>query len=160
MSDSDHEQFDTVAPRMPWAAFEKAVPGATAALRSLGQAVTNTGLDRRLIELVKIRVSQINGCAFCLDLHIGWARQAGVAQKQIDQLATWRDAACFDARERAALAWAEDLTRMAAQHISDQAYARVLQQFTAGELAALTTAIAAINAWNRIAGAFRFAQAN
>ena len=128
-----------------------------AALRSLGQAVSDTGLDKRLVELVKIRVSQINGCAYCLKLHLDWARQAGVPQTQLDLVATWRNVACFDARERAALAWAESLTRMMSQHVGDEVYEHARRQYSESELAALTTAVAAINAWNRIVGSLRFA---
>lgn len=158
MSASSDISIDTaLSPRMNWAAFEKSVPGAVAALRSLGQAVSDTGLDKRLVELVKIRVSQINGCAYCLKLHLDWARQAGVPQTQLDLVATWRDVACFDARERAALAWAESLTRMMSQHVGDEVYEHARRQYSESELAALTTAVAAINAWNRIAGSLRFA---
>lgn len=157
MSASNDISVDSLSPRMSWAAFEKSVPGAVAALRSLGQAVSDTGLDKRLLELVKIRVSQINGCAYCLKLHLDWARQAGVPQMHLDLVATWRDVACFEPRERAALAWAENLTCMMSQHVSDEAYEYARQQFAETELAALTTAVAAINAWNRIAGSLRFA---
>ena len=145
-----------LSPRMGWATFDKSVPGAVAALRSLGQAVDGTGLDKRLIELVKVRVSQLNGCAFCLKLHLDWARQAGVPAIRLDLLATWREANCFEVRERAALDWAEALTVMASQHITNDSYERAATQFSEVELAALTTAIAAINAWNRIAGSLRF----
>lgn len=144
------------APRIDWATFDQAVPGAVAALRSLSQAVDATGLDKRLTELVKVRVSQLNGCAFCLKLHLDWARKAGVPGLALDLLATWREVEVFDARERAALAWAEALTGMAARHVSDAAFSEAAQQFGQTELAALTTAIATINAWNRIAGSLRF----
>jgi AhpD family alkylhydroperoxidase len=147
----------TVTPRISSATFERAVPGAVAALRSLGKAIDDAGLDKRLAELIKIRVSQINGCAYCLKLHLDWARKAGVPDVQTALVATWRDASCFSDRERAALAWAEALTGMAAHHVSDDAYAQVAHQFGETELAALTAAIANINAWNRIAGALRFA---
>ena len=156
MSLSDNHSLDTISPRLSGPNFDKAVPGAMTALRNLGQAVSETGLDKRLVELLKIRVSQINGCAYCLKLHLDWARQAGVPQLQTDLVATWRDVACFDARERAALAWAERLTYMAVQHVGDDVYEQVRQQFSQTELAALTAAVANINAWNRIAGALRF----
>jgi AhpD family alkylhydroperoxidase len=145
------------APRLEWAAFEKSIPGAVAALRSLSKAVDDTGFDKRLTELIKIRVSQINGCAYCLNLHSDWARRAGVPEIQIGLVATWRDAACFNGRQRATLAWAESLTTMAAQHVSDDLHEQVASTFSENELAALTVAVAAINAWNRIAGSLRFA---
>ncbi|MGE3861690.1 MAG: carboxymuconolactone decarboxylase family protein [Burkholderiaceae bacterium] len=141
---------------MSWAVFERAVPGAVAALRSLGQAIDGAGLDKRLIELIKVRISQINACAYCLKLHLDWARQAGVPPVQLDLVATWREAGCFDARERAALEWAEALAGMAMSHVSDETYERAARQFSEVQLAALTTAIATINAWNRIAGSLRF----
>jgi len=147
----------TLAPRMSWTTFEKSIPGAAGALRSLSKAVDEAGIEKRLTELIKVRVSQINGCAYCLKLHLDWARQAGVPEIQTSLLATWRDASCFDERERAALDWAESLTCMAAQHIGDDAYERAANHFSETGLAALTTAIAAINAWNRIAGSLRFA---
>jgi AhpD family alkylhydroperoxidase len=110
-----------------------------------------------LSELIKVRISQINGCAFCLKLHMDWARKAGVPDVQLEMLVTWRDVNCFNERERAALDWSEALTRMNEVHLDDAQYDQVSRHFTAIELAALTAAIASINAWNRIAGALRFA---
>lgn len=143
-------------PRIGWQTFEQAVPGASDALRSLSRAVADAGLEHRLAELVKVRVSQMNGCAFCLHLHLNWARKAGVPDSQLDMLAVWHEARGFGPRERAALAWAEALTRMERSPVDDATYAAAADAFTPSELAALTTAIAAINAWNRIAGALRF----
>ncbi|MBS0320748.1 MAG: carboxymuconolactone decarboxylase family protein [Proteobacteria bacterium] len=154
---TDVEPSLSVAPRIGWAEFEQALPGAVAGLRALSDAVNASGLDNGLTELLKVRVSQINGCAFCLKLHLDWARKAGVRDVQLDLVATWRDAACFNARQRAALRWAEALTAMAAAHVDDGAYAEVARQYTQRDVAALTAAIAAINAWNRIAGGLRFA---
>ena len=127
-----------------------------AALLKLSGHVDATGLPRALSELVKIRVSQINGCAFCLKLHLDLARRLALPQVQLDLLATWRDATCFDTRERAALEWAEALTRMATAPVTDAVHQRLAQVFEPREIAALTTAIATINAWNRIAGPLRF----
>ncbi len=145
------------APRIGLREFDHAVPGASDALRALGLAVDATGLEKRLTELVKVRVSQMNGCAFCLQLHLGWARKAGVPDPQLDLLPVWREAGCFDARECAALEWAEALTRMERAPVDDDLHARAAAAFAPPELAALTAAVAAINAWNRIAGALRFA---
>ncbi|MBV8469348.1 MAG: carboxymuconolactone decarboxylase family protein [Burkholderiaceae bacterium] len=153
---SDIPRHTAHTPHISWPAFEQAVPGAVAALRNLAQAVESAGLDKKLSELLKVRVSQINGCAFCLQLHLDWARKAGVSPLQLDLLPTWREVSCFDARERAALAWAEALTRMAQAPIDDALHATVASHFSTTELAALTGAIANINAWNRIAGALRF----
>lgn len=150
MTPSEH------TPRIAWADFERMVPDVPVALRAMGQAVDGTGLDKHLTELVKLRVSQRNGCAYCIQFHLNLARKLGVAQQKLDLVAAWQDAGLFSARERAALAWAEALTGMAQQHIADAIYADVRQQFNTDEMAALTTAVATINAWNRIAGALRF----
>ena len=146
-------------PRMSMAGFSRALPDAVPALRALSQSVAIAGLDKGLIELVKVRVSQLNGCAFCLRIHIDWALEAGVTRERLDLLAAWHDSALFDVRERAALAWAEALTRMALAPVSDADHAAVSAVFTPTELAGLSAAIAGINAWNRIAGALRFAPA-
>lgn len=150
MTNSEH------IPRIAWSDFEHMIPEVPAALRAMGQAVDGTGLDKHLTELVKLRVSQRNGCAYCIQFHLNLARKLGVAQRKLDLVAAWRDAGLFSARECAALAWAEALTGMAQQHITDAAYADARQQFSAAEMAALTTAVATINAWNRIAGALQF----
>jgi len=143
--------------RSDWTAFERAAPGVVAALKAIGQAVDDSGLEKDLTELVKLRASQINGCAFCLQLHLNLARKLGLPQAKTDLLTTWRDAGIFTARERAALAWTEALTTMAQQHITDAVYAQVRAAFTESEVAYLTATVGAINAWNRIAGALQFA---
>jgi AhpD family alkylhydroperoxidase len=109
-----------------------------------------------LTELVKLRVSQINGCAFCLQLHLNLARKACVAPAKIDLMATWREVDIFSARERTALAWAEALTRMGQQAVPDALYAELRRHFSATETAFLTAAIGTTNAWNRVAGGLRF----
>ena len=145
------------APRIAWSDFERMAPEVPAALRALGKAVDDSGLDKALTELLKLRVSQLNGCAYCIQFHLNIARRLGIAAPKLDLVAAWRDAGVFSARERAALAWAEALTGMMRAHVCDAVYAEVQRQFNAGEIAALTTAVAAINAWNRIAGALQFA---
>ena len=125
-------------------------------LEALGDAVEKSGLDKRLIELVKIRASQINGCAFCLNMHSVDARKLGESQERLDLVPAWREARCFSARERAALAWTEALTLISAGSVPDEIYGEAARQFSAEELANLTAAIVAINGWNRIAVAFRF----
>lgn len=142
--------------RSDWPAFEQAAPGVIAALRMLGKAVDDSGLDKSLTELLKVRASQINGCAFCLQFHLNLARKLGLAPAKIDLVATWREADVFSARERAALAWTEALTLMAQQHVADALYAELQAEFTESEIAFLTAAVGAINAWNRIAGALQF----
>jgi AhpD family alkylhydroperoxidase len=142
--------------RSDWPAFEQAAPSVVAALRMLGTAVDDSGLDKQLTELLKLRASQLNGCAFCLQFHLNLVRKLGLAQAKIDLVATWREAGVFSARERAALAWTEALTLMAQQHVSDTLYAELQATFTETEIVFLTTSVAAINAWNRIAGALQF----
>jgi AhpD family alkylhydroperoxidase len=144
-------------PRLTWNQFDKFAPAVTVALRSLAQAVDESGLEKSLIELIKVRASQINGCAFCIQFHLNLARRLGVAPAKLDLLAAWGEAGIYDARERAALGWAEALSRMAERAVGDTAYAELLGQFSESEIAFLTSAIGTINAWNRIAGALQFA---
>ena len=143
--------------RMESEGFEKIAPGITEALAALGKTVRASGLDRQLVELIKIRASQINGCAYCLEFHLTFARKFGVPQTKLDLVAVWRDAGVFSAKEMAALAWTETLTGVTPKGVSDEAYAAAQQEFSESELVFLTSAIATINAWNRIAMAFRFA---
>lgn len=131
-------------------------PTITQSLRALGQAAEKSGLEKSLIELVKLRASQINGCAFCLDMHSRDARMAGESQQRLDLLPAWREAPGFTEREQAALAWTEALTFIADNHVPDSVYAKVKLQFSDAELANLTAAVIAINGWNRIAVSFRF----
>ena len=142
--------------RMTWSDFDGAAPAVPVALRALGQAVDDSGLDKALTELTKVRASQLNGCAYCIQFHLNVARRLGVAPAKLDLVAAWRDAGIYSARERAALAWTEALTLMAAHHVPDAVYADLQAQFSATEIAFLTASVAAINAWNRIAGALQF----
>ena len=144
-------------PRISWNDFDRSAPAVTVALRALGQAVDDSGLDKSLTELIKLRASQINGCAYCIQYHLNLARRVGVVPAKLDLVAAWREAGIYGARERAALAWAEALTRMAGRHICDAVYTELQAQFSETEIAFLTSAIGAINAWNRIAGALQFA---
>ncbi len=149
--------MSTLPPRLDYADFAKAASASHAALLALGQSVDESGLEKTLIELVKLRASQINGCAFCVQFHIDIARKIGLPQEKLDLVAAWQDAGIFSEREAAALAWAETLTKVSHKPVSDAAYAVVLQHFSKTEIAFLTVAIAAINSWNRISVAFRFA---
>lgn len=143
--------------RMDWAEFEQAAPGVVLAMRALGKAVDDSGLDKQITELIKIRASQLNGCAFCLQFHLNLARKLKVVPAKLDLVATWAEVpGLFAPRERAALAWTDALTRMAEHAPSAAAYAEVQAQFTPAEIAGLTAAIAAINAWNRMAGSLGF----
>ena len=112
-------------------------------------------VERRLFELVKIRASQINGCAYCIDMHTKDARLAGETEQRIYALNAWRETPFFSDRERAALEWTEAVTRVADTHVPDEIYERVKTQFDEAELVALTFAIVVINSWNRLATSFR-----
>ena len=121
---------------------------------ALEDATRQVSLLLSLRELVKIRVSQINGCAYCLDMHIPEARHAGVSQQKLDVLAAWRESPAFDARERAALGWAEALTRIEATGAPDADYEALASHFDARERVELTLTVTTINAWNRFAIGF------
>ena len=112
--------------------------------------VQKSGLDLGLLELVKIRVSQINGCAFCLAMHIPLARRQGVSEDQLNLLVAWREAPVFSSKERAALAWAESMTHLVGGDVPDHIYEQARDQFSTKELADLSFAVAEINAWNRM----------
>jgi AhpD family alkylhydroperoxidase len=112
-------------------------------------------LEPRLFELVKIRASQINGCAYCLDMHTKDARLAGETEQRIYALNAWRETPFFTDRERAALEWTEAVTRVADTHVPDDIHERVAAQFSEAELVALTFAVVVINGWNRLAISFR-----
>ena len=115
----------------------------------------DAGLDATLAYLVDIRASQLNGCAFCLDMHIKQAKIHGERELRLHHVAIWRESPLFSPKERAALAWTEALTRIAPEGISDAAYAEAREQFTEQELSDLTWRVAAINGWNRLNVAFR-----
>ncbi|MBA2391709.1 MAG: carboxymuconolactone decarboxylase family protein [Ktedonobacteraceae bacterium] len=125
------------------------------AMSQLEHAVKNCGLESSLIELVKIRASQINGCAYCIDMHTKDARAAGESEQRIYLLFAWREAPFYSERERAALEWTEALTLIADNHVPDDIYERVAAHFAEEELANLTLAVVTINAWNRFAISFR-----
>jgi AhpD family alkylhydroperoxidase len=112
--------------------------------------VQNSGINLGLLELVKIRVSQINGCAFCLAMHIPIARQNGVSEDQLNLLVAWREAPVFNDQERAALAWAESVTHLTNGDVPDHIYEQACEQFSVKEIADLSFAVAEINAWNRL----------
>ena len=150
------QQVSSHAARLTFQGFAKAAPGSYAALIALGKSVDESGLDKTLTELVKLRASQINGCAFCLQYHIDVARKLGVAPEKLDLIAAWREAGVFTPREMAALAWTETLTDMTPEATSNDAYAALLKHFTETEAIFLTVAIGTVNQWNRIAVALRF----
>jgi AhpD family alkylhydroperoxidase len=126
--------------------------------RALGglAALSDSGsLDKGLVELVKLRASQINGCANCVNLHADRLRETGQSEERIQNLVVWRDAACFDEREQAALAWTESVTLVAESHVPDDVYDRFCAFYSEQEVIELTYAICTINIHNRLAVAFR-----
>jgi len=134
--------------------YNQADPLAIKSMMALENYVHQSGLESSLCELVKTRASQINGCAYCLDMHTKDARKAGESEQRLYLLSAWREAPFYTARERAALTWTEALTLVSQQPISDELYESVKQHFSDKEMVALTMAIVAINGWNRIAIGF------
>ncbi len=136
------------------AAF-KLAPGAYEAVRGVETYIRRCGLEQSLIELVDMRASQINGCAYCLDMHSKDARRNGETEQRLYLLNAWRDSPLYTDRERAALAWTEALTLVAETHAPDAVYDQVRAQFGEAELVNLTTLIGLINLWNRLMIGFR-----
>jgi AhpD family alkylhydroperoxidase len=135
--------------------YAKQFPEGVHALLALGRAISESGLEPSLQELVKTRASQMNGCAFCLDMHTKDARAGGETEQRLYVLPAWRETSFYTPRERAALAWTEAITNIQQGHASDEVYEEVRKQFTEAELVRLTLAITQINTWNRLAIAFR-----
>ncbi len=141
---------------LPRINFYKAAPEAIQAMRGLEHYINqSSGLEPSLRELVKTRASQINGCAYCIDMHTKDARAAGETEQRLYALDAWRETPFYTERERAALEWTEAVTLIAADHVPDDVLLRVRQHFSEEELVKLTLAIVAINGWNRFAIAFR-----
>jgi AhpD family alkylhydroperoxidase len=135
--------------------YRTVLPEAVEAMSGLERIVRRSTLEPLLLELVRIRVSQLNGCAYCLDMHSKDARARGEDEQRLHVLAAWREAPFYSDRERAALAWSEALTLLPQSAPDDDAYSEVAAQFADEELAALTLAIVAINGWNRFAVGLR-----
>ena len=135
-------------------------PGIIQTMLGLEKQVSKAGLDGKLLDLVRMRASQINGCAYCLDMHSKDARAAGETEQRLYGLNAWREAPYYSARERAALEWTEALTLVAESHVPDDVYERVRGQFSEDELAHLSLAIVAINGWNRLNVAARTVPGN
>jgi len=135
--------------------YGKVTPGVYEAMDALDQYVQACGLERTLIFLVQLRVSQINGCAYCLDSHWKDLRAAGEDEQRLYSLDAWRECPYYSDRERAALAWADAVTRVADGHVPDAVYEQARAQFNEKELADLTLSVATINAWNRLSIAAR-----
>jgi AhpD family alkylhydroperoxidase len=140
---SEYEDFKTLAPE----AFDLVM--------ALGRAAAKAGLDKQLLELIKLRASQINGCAFCVQFHILQGEGLGIPVDKLNLVVVWRETPLFSPRERAALAWTEALTLLT-PGVSDEVYAQARAEFSEQELTYLTSAIASINVWNRFGVAYRW----
>ena len=133
----------------------KASPDALKAMLAFSAATEKLGLEKPLLELVKLRASQINGCAFCVDMHAADARKGGETERRLYALSAWHETPFYTPRERAALAWTEAVTLISTSHAPDDVHAALDAQFTQKEQMDLTLAISMINCWNRLAIAFR-----
>lgn len=135
--------------------YTKLAPGGVQAMYKMHKYVQESGLEHSLLDLVKTRASQINGCAYCIDMHTKDARALGESEQRLYLLNAWREAPFYTERERAALAWTEAVTLISESHASDEIYAAAREQFSEQELVNLTMAIISINGWNRLAISFR-----
>jgi AhpD family alkylhydroperoxidase len=135
--------------------YSKVAPGALRAMFGLETYVRGSGLEESLLNLIRMRASQINGCAYCLDMHSKDARAAGETEQRLYLLNAWREAPFYTERERAALAWTEALTLVAEDHVPDEVFDEVRPHFSDEELAGLSLAIVSINGWNRLNIAFK-----
>ena len=135
--------------------YRSVFPAAMDAMTSLEKAVRTSSLEPELLELVKLRASQLNGCGYCVDMHTKDAEVIGVDVQRLHLTVAWREAPCYSARERAALAWCESLTLLPGSDVPDDLYAELSSQFSPEEIVALTLAVVAINGWNRFAVGLR-----
>ena len=135
--------------------FYTASPNAIKVMRNAEEFLGKCSIEKPLAELVRLRASQINGCAFCVDMHTSDARKGGETDRRLATVVTWRETPFFTERERAALLWTESLTQLSLTHAPDEDYEVVSAQFTPKEMVDLTVAISTINSWNRLAVGFR-----
>lgn len=140
-----------MTPRMDWTRNPKPMQ----LMLNIESYIANCGLDHKLLHLIKMRASQINGCAYCLDMHSKDARALGETEQRLYELNAWRETPFYSDRERAALAWTEAVTLITEGHVPDAVYNSVREQFSEEELVNLTLAITTLNAWNRLAISFR-----
>lgn len=135
--------------------YSKVSPEGTDILQKLEKYVKSSGLEADLVELVKLRASQINGCAYCIDMHTKDARTHGESEQRLYAVSAWHEAPFYNERERAALAWTEAVTLVSKDHVPDEVYNEARKHFSEKELVDLTLAIITINSWNRLAISFR-----
>lgn len=142
--------------RIDWTVFQQIAPEFATGMAAITHALKKSTIEPELRELIKIRASQLNGCAFCVQYHLNDARKLNIPAAKLDLLAAWRDAGIFSPRECAALDWTERVTLIAQRHIHDEAFEALKTHFTESEIGLLTVAVSQINAWNRIAASLRF----
>ncbi len=135
--------------------YDKIAPEAVKAVLGLQKFVNNTGLEESLLNLVLLRVSQINGCAYCVDVHCAEARKSGETERRLQAVCVWQESPFFTDREQAALAWAEAVTLLSETHVPDNIYQQVRDHFDEKSTVDLTMAVITINSWNRLAVSFR-----
>lgn len=135
--------------------YFKAAPEALKPVLELETYVQNSGLERRFIHLIKLRASQINGCAYCVDMHVKESRQDGLNEQWINLMSVWRESGVYDAKERALLGWVDAVTNVSQTGIPDADYDILKQHFSDEEIVKITVAIGGINTWNRLAIGFR-----
>ncbi|WP_336346893.1 carboxymuconolactone decarboxylase family protein [Pseudomonas monsensis] len=135
--------------------YYNASPKAMKAMIAMEALTSHLSIEQPLLQLIKIRASQLNGCAFCTDMHSVDARRAGESDRRLYAIAVWRDSGFFNPRERAALAWTEAVTLLAESHVPDEVYQQAKAQMSEAELVDLTIAVTTINSWNRLAVSFR-----
>lgn len=138
-------------------AWTSAAPQAYKAMAALEAALGQTGLENSLLELVRLRASQLNGCAYCVNMHANDARKAGETEARLQTLSVWRETSFFTPREQAAMAWTESMTRLTSHQPHQVEYENLLEHFSEAEVVNLTLAIATINAWNRFGVGFAMA---
>ena len=147
---------ETTNARIDYKDFQAVIPEMGTGMAAVSHALRKSGIEPEILEMIKVRVSQMNGCAFCVQYHLNDARKLNVAAAKLDLLAAWREAGIYSDRESAALEWAERVTLLAAHHVTDDDFARVSAHFSEREVVFLTTAIGQINFWNRVAAPLRF----
>ena len=135
--------------------YQKVAPDAYKAMLNLEGYINKCGLEKPLLELVKLRASQINGCAYCVDMHTTDARKGGETERRLHAVIVWQESPFFTARERTAFAWTEAITLLSETHAPDDVYQEVLKHFSEKEAVDLTMVIITINSWNRLAVGFR-----
>lgn len=150
--EGNEKSKEIMRPRIDYASLE---PKAVEAMLQLQNYVNNSSLPQNLLELVRMRASQLNGCAFCLDMHSKDARAAGESEQRIYLLDAWREAPFYSDKERAALEWTEAVTLVSKSHVPDKIYNEVKKYFTEKEIVELTMAVVAINGWNRLSISMR-----